>query len=196
MKRIILLLILLYSVTSSSGLVHAESTVDGFAGLPWGSTAKQIAKVMQEKGFPPDNSTMTDYYNGEFSGYYAHLYFDRKNDALVRGRVALCRSPYSGGPSVVHECAHNIANLLAERYGPPTGRQPGYKPEDFSLYWEPLRSSGSSKNVSGDVISVSLQAIYPSNTTDGLVLITFKNISLEKRILAPASPQDPPPAQD
>ena len=43
MKRIILLLILLYSVTSSSGLVHAESTVDGFAGLPWGSTASSQA---------------------------------------------------------------------------------------------------------------------------------------------------------
>jgi hypothetical protein len=187
-KRILTVLMLLAILLAVSGPTQAESTVDGFVGLPWGSTAKQIAKAMQEKGFPPDNSTITDYYNGEFSGYYAHLYFDRKNDALVGGRVALCRSPYSGGPSVVHECAHNMANVLAERYGPPTGRLPGYKTEDFSLLWEPLRSSASSKNVSGDVISVSLQVIYPSNTTDGLVLITFKNISLEKRIIVPVTP--------
>jgi hypothetical protein len=105
--------------------LHAAPAVDGFAGVPWGASKKQVQKVMKAKGYAfleeqTEGSRHTEKYKGAFAGEPADLIFRFKNNVFWRGYADILAVAETDDRYYLMTVLDSIKPLIAAKYGPVT----------------------------------------------------------------------------
>jgi hypothetical protein len=105
--------------------LHAAPAVDGFAGVPWGASKKQVQKVMKAKGYAfleeqTEGSRHTEKYKGAFAGEPADLIFSFKNNLFCGGTADILAVAKTNVRWRIMMVFNQIKQLIFAKYGPAT----------------------------------------------------------------------------
>lgn len=178
--------------------VFAAPPVEGFIGLPWGSSREQVDNAMAEQGFiklaKPDwcatvpGNALCDpglvNYDGRFAGDRAEIRFLFQNKALYRGWVILSSSETIYLQDQVN-AFRNMKGLLTEKYGSPTTDEKNTRPNGWGqsarAVWE-LTSGDSGDRVDIVLLMEGVFLYDAKRPQSGRVEVFYINRSLEKRL--------------
>jgi hypothetical protein len=186
--RLLMVWALLFALGSP---VAAAPAMDGFLGIPWGSSKAAVKTEMQAKGYQlcEDYPSMAGFpagtsFSGEFAGYMAeHLAFAFKRDRYYSAGATVCAVPSGSGEGAIKLCAQRLEQMLCDKYGLPTRRESATYPM-YSAFWEEIRTSSGS-----DVVTIKLSVVYPAlpgvkrpDKGIGYVAVDYTNNTLKRRL--------------
>ena len=198
MRKALRMVIVFWVLLGLQATVFAAPPVEGFMGVPWGSSREQVDKAMVEQGFvklaKPDwcatvpGNALCDpglvNYDGRFAGERAEVRFLFQNKALYRGWVVLLSSETIYLQDQVNAFARMKA-LLTEKYGPPTTDEKHTRPKGWG---QSARTTWTlSSGDSGDQVDIVLlmEGVFlmdAKRPQSGRVEVFYINQSLEKRL--------------
>jgi|GEM_PF-3666922 len=138
MRKIFSAVIILGLLLVLQTTIQAAPAVDGFMGVPWGTSREQVQKAMEERGFTlleQRSDGILDKYRGTFIGKPAELTLRYENNVFFGGEAAFL-DVKGAEADVVRLHYMEMKELLTAKYGLPSQEYSDQNGKNVACQWD------------------------------------------------------------